>query len=748
MHKIGKYYKPFIITIIVAILFLYIEAMCDLNLPDLMSDIVNTGIQASGIESVVPTVISEKGLNLITSFMEDEDIEFSKNQFTKIEKGDTQYIDKYSILEKENLYILKNEISNEDLNKLENLFSISAKTMINIATEMKLKNTEFSDESATKENANSVNLELNKIYEILPKLSYIPDDVLESARNDALQTDNTTLNSVGMIFAKAFYEEVGLNVGDIQTKYILKIGMKMIGVCVLGVTASIIVGFLASRVGAGIGKNMRKDVFKKVQEFSNTEFNKFSSASLITRTTNDITQIQNITVMLIRMLAYAPIMGIGSLIMMYRKTTSLLWTIIVACLAIVILILILFKLVLPKIKIVQKLTDKINLVAKENLSGIMVVRAFGTQEYEEKRFDEVNTEVMKTNRFVNRSLGIMMPFMMLIMNTLNLIILWFGAKLIQNATIQVGDLMAVMQYGIEVVMSFLFISMIFIMLPRASVSANRIAEVLETDATILDPKEPKKFDDKKIGYVEFKNVDFSYPDADEKILENINFTAKPGETTAIIGATGSGKTTIVNLIPRLFDATSGEILVNGVNVKDVNQSDLHDQIGYVPQKGSLLSGTIASNLKYGNEEASDEYMKKCAEVAQASEFIENKEEKYDSLISQGAKNVSGGQKQRLSIARALVKNAPIYIFDDSFSALDFKTDANLRKALSEHSKNSTLIIVAQRVSTIMHAEQILVLDEGKIVGKGTHEELLKNCPTYYEIASSQLSKEELENGGK
>lgn len=522
----------------------------------------------------------------------------------------------------------------------------------------------------------------------------------------------------------------------------------MLGVCVIGIIAAISVGFLGAKIGGGIGRNLRKDVFQKVQSFGTVEFNKFSSASLITRTTNDITQVQNVAVMAIRMLFYAPIMGIGSFFMMSQKTNQLTWTIAVACLVIIGLIIFLFVVVLPKIKVVQKLTDKINLVAKENLSGLMVVRAFGTQQYEEKRFDEVNNEVMKTNRFINRSMGLMMPCMMLVMNGLNILILWFGAKAISESSIQVGDLMAVMQYGMHVIMSFLFVSMMFVMLPRATVSANRICEVLELETSINDPKNPKNFDTSKIGYVEFRNVDFCYPGADEKVLENISFVAKPGETTAFIGTTGSGKSTLINLIPRLFDSTNGEVLVNGINVKEVRLEDLHNQIGYVPQKGSLLSGTIASNLKYGNEEATDEFMQKCSEVAQATEFIESKEEKYQAPISQGAKNVSGGQKQRLSIARALVKNSPIYIFDDSFSALDFKTDSKLRAALKEHIAKATLLIVAQRVSTIMNAEQIIVLEDGKIVGKGTHQELLRNCQVYYEIASSQLSEEELKNGTK
>lgn len=586
-------------------------------------------------------------------------------------------------------------------------------------------------------------IDLKQLYEMMPMIDKIPEEMIKQAREEANQIPESMLNSVGLVFTESFYQELGIDIFKIQNKFIIETGLKMLGICVIGIISAILVGFLGSKIGAGIGKNLRNDVFEKVQSFSSAEFNNFSVASLITRTTNDITQMQNFVVMMIRMLAYAPIMGIGSLIMMSQKTTELVWTIALACGLIILLIIFLLKMVFPKIKMVQKLTDKINLVAKENLSGLMVVRAFGTQAYEENRFNEVNREVMKTNKFINRSMGMMMPTMMFIMNGLNLLILWFGADAIANSSIQVGDLMAVMQYGIEVVMSFLFVSMIFVMLPRASVSANRIAEVLETKNTINDPESPEKFNENKKGYVEFKNVTFQYPGADEKILENISFVAKPGQTTAIIGATGSGKTTIINLIPRLFDVSSGEVLVNGVNVKNMTQFELHNQIGYIPQKGNLLSGTIESNLKYGNEEASQELVEKCVVVAQAMEFIDSKDEKYQSPISQGAKNVSGGQKQRLSIARALVKNTPIYVFDDSFSALDFKTDSNLRKALKTYSKNSTLIIVAQRVSTIMNAEQIIVLNEGKIVGIGTHEELLRNCETYYEIASSQLSEEEL-----
>lgn len=742
MLKLSKYYKPFIGAILIAIVLLFIQAMCDLKLPDYMSDIVNIGIQSNGLERVAPEAISEKGLEFIKYFMLPEESAFVDTKYNKINNKEA-YIKQYPAIENTDIYVLQQNLEKEEIEKLNSIFALSSKTMLNLVT-----NLSQGTQNMTQSEQETENLDLSKAYEMLPMLTSIPEESLNQARQEAYQTPESMLNSIGLVFTQSFYQELGMDLSKLQNQFILQTGFKMLGICMLGIVAAILVGFFGSRVGAGIGKNIRKDVFEKVQSFSSAEFNNFSSASLITRTTNDITQMQNFIVMMIRMLAYAPIMGIGSLIMMARKTTELVWTIPLACGLILLLIGFLFKMVFPKIKIVQKLTDKINLVAKENLSGLMVVRAFGTQNYEENRFDEVNSQVMKNNKFINRSMSMMMPSMMFIMNGLNLLILWVGADAIAKSTLQVGDLMAVMQYGIEVVMSFLFVSMIFVMWPRASVSANRIAEVLETKATIYDPEHPQKWNESKKGYVEFKNVSFHYPGADEKILENINFTAKPGQTTAIIGATGSGKTTIINLIPRLFDVTSGEVLVNGVNVKNMTQFELHNQIAYIPQKGNLLSGTIEENLKYGNQEASEEFVKKCVTVAQAKEFIENKEEKYQSLISQGAKNVSGGQKQRLSIARALVKNSPIYIFDDSFSALDFKTDSNLRKALKSHSQNSTFIIVAQRVSTIMQAEQIIVLNEGKIVGIGTHEELLKNCSTYYEIEASQLSQEELENGRK
>lgn len=741
MLKLSKYYKPFIFSILMSFVLLFTQAMCDLKLPDYMSEIVNTGIQANGIEQVAPKVITENGYNLMKKFMSDEDIVFVESRYIQVNSEDIKYAKQYPIVATTGIYVLEENLSESDINKLSNIFALSSKTMLNVMATL-------SSNQEAKESTDSSNMDLTQVYQMLPMLNNITNDIIGKARNEACETPESMLNSIGLAFTQSFYKEVGVNLSEIQNRFVINTGIKMLGICFVGIISAILVGYLGSKIGSGIGRNLRRDVFEKVQSFGAVEFNKFSSASLITRTTNDITQVQNFIIMMFRMLFYAPIMGIGAFIMMSQKTNELTWTIAVAILVIICLIIFLFIFVMPKVKIVQKLTDKINLVAKENLSGLMVVRAFGTQNYEENRFDDINIKVMKTNRFINRSLGIMIPSMMLVMNGLNILILWFGAKAIAEASIQVGDLMAVMQYGMHVVMSFLFVSMIFIMLPRASVSANRILEVLETKSSINDPKNNQEFDKSKIGYVEFKNVNFSYPEADEKILDNINFVAKPGETTAFIGTTGAGKSTLINLIPRLFDATSGEVFVNGVNVKNINQKDLHDQIGYIPQKGNLLSGTIESNLKYGNQNADENFVKQCANVAQATEFIESKEEKYNSLISQGAKNVSGGQKQRLSIARALVKNCPIYIFDDSFSALDFKTDSKLRAALKEHTSNATLLIVAQRVSTIMNAEQIIVLEDGKIVGKGTHKELLENCPTYYEIASSQLSEEELIDGRK
>ncbi len=735
MLKLKRYLKPFIFPLIVAILLLFVQAVCDLNLPNYMSDIVNVGIQANGIENEAPEAISENGMELIKCFTSNEEEQILEDSYEKILAETSEYIDEYPEVANTNIYILKD---NENVEKLNAIFQIADRTFINVMSEMSAQ----SGEEQTNISDNT-EIDLKKIYEMIPILQNLPQEQIASARESAEQTDETMLSQVAIVFTKLFYEELGMDISEIQTKYIVTVGAKMLGMTLIIAAAAVLVSLIATRVAAKVGQNIRGDLFTKVQSFSDTEFEKFNTSSLITRTTNDVTQIQNLIVMGIRLVFLAPVMGIGALIMIINRNASMTWILALACIIIIALIIVVFMLAMPRFKKIQQLIDKLNLVSRENLSGIMVSRAFRTQEYEENRFDKVNTDLTKINLFVNRVMAVMMPAMNFIMNVIMLVIVWFGAKQIEASNLQIGDMMAFMQYSMQVIMSFLMMSIMFIMFPRATVSGNRIAEVLETEAIIKNPEKEKGFDKEKTGYVEFKDVSFKYEGADEYVLENISFTAKPGETTAFIGSTGSGKSTLIKLVPRFNDVTSGEVLVNGTNVKDVSLEELQKQIGYVPQKGSLLSGTIESNIKYGVPELTEEDMKKYAEIAQATEFIEAKEEKYQSEISQNAKNVSGGQKQRLSIARALAKNAPIYIFDDSFSALDFKTDANLRQALKEKMNKATILIVAQRVSTIMNAEQIVVLDQGKVVGKGTHKELLENCPTYYEIASSQLTKEEL-----
>jgi ATP-binding cassette subfamily B protein len=522
-------------------------------------------------------------------------------------------------------------------------------------------------------------------------------------------------------------------------------GLQMLLVTAIGAVCTIGVGYLAAKIGTGFSKTVRKEVFSKVESFSLTEFNKFSIASLITRSTNDIQQVQLVLIILFRMVLSAPITGIGAIIKANQMAPSMTWMMGIAVATLMTVIVVMFSIALPKFQLVQKLIDKLNLVTRQNLTGLRVIRAFDTEEFEEEKFDKVNKEFTKINLFVNRIMVIMQPVMMLVFNVTTIAIIWVGAHLVGQGNLQIGDMMAFMQYAMQVIMSFLMISIVFILVPRASVSAQRIEEVIDTKPIIVDPKDPKEGDRTKKGVVEFKDVTFSYPGADVPVLHNISFTAKPGETTAIIGSTGSGKSTVVNLIPRFFDVTSGEILVDGVNIKEMKQSDLHKKIGYIPQKGILFSGTVASNIKYGAPKATDNDVEKAARTAQASEFINKLEDKYESPIAQGGTNVSGGQKQRLSIARALALKSEIYIFDDSFSALDFKTDAKLRKDLKGETKNSTVIIVAQRIGTILDADQIIVLDEGKVVGIGNHKELMKSCKVYKEIALSQLSEKELKN---
>ena len=580
-------------------------------------------------------------------------------------------------------------------------------------------------------------------------LSNMPEEqVLEIIKgiNEKLdEMPESMVTQSAVTYVREQYKELGIDIDKVQTNYLFMAGAKMLGVALIGTIAAVIVTFIAARIAAALGRNLRKDVFNKVVGFSNAEFDRFSTASLITRTTNDIQQIMMLIVMGLRIVFYAPILGIGGIVKVVKSGAGMGWVIVVAVVSILSLVAVLFVFAIPKFKMVQKLVDKLNLVTRESLTGMLVIRAFSTEKYEEEKFERANMNLTKTNLFVNRAMSMMMPLMMFIMNGVTLLIVWVGSHRLDSGVMQVGDMMAFMQYVMQIIMAFLMISMVSVILPRALVSAGRVSEVLNTDIAIKDIENPVSFKVEEKGEIEFKNVSFKYPGADEYILKDINFKTKSGETTAFIGSTGSGKSTLINLIPRFYDVTSGEILIDGENIKNVSLHDLREKIGFVPQKGMLFSGTIESNLKYGGEHISDEYMHKAAEIAQATEFISSKESGFNTEISQGGTNVSGGQKQRLAIARALAKNSEIFIFDDSFSALDFKTDAKLRKAINEELSDSTLLIVAQRISTIMNADQILVLDEGKVVGKGTHKELMENCEVYRLIALSQLSKEELQD---
>ena len=740
MLKLRKYFKPYIFITIVAILFIFIQAMSDLALPDYMSNIVNQGIQQGGIVNAVPSAVRQSTMDKLTLFMSDDDKKEVLNDYTLIDKNSSdydKYVKQYPTLKKEPIYVLK-DIDKSEVDKIN---PVMGKAFLAVSAVDKMKSS-AKDGFITFNNTKiPANMDLFALFAKLP----------ESERQKIADDMNKKFTSLGdnMVIqaaaaeVKAEYKALGVNTDKIQMNYILTTGLIMLLITILSAACSILVGFLGSRIAAGFSRDIRKSLFTRVESFSSEEFDKFSTASLITRTTNDITQIQMLIVFMIRMIFYAPMIGIGGVIRAVGKSASMSWIIALAVIVLLGLVSTVFSIALPKFKSVQKLVDRLNLVARENLAGMMVIRAFNTQEFEENRFDKANRDITNTMLFINRVMITMFPAMMLIMNGVTLLIVWVGAHDIANSSMQVGDMMAFMQYAIQIIFAFLMMSMMFIMIPRASVSASRIAEVLETEPTVVDPKESKKFDESQKGVVEFRNVSYRYLGAEEDAIKNITFKAEPGKTTAIIGSTGSGKSTLVNLIPRFYDATEGQVLVDGVDVKDVKQHDLREKIGYVPQKISLFKGTVMSNIKFGNENATDEEVKKAAEVAQAAEFIERLPDGYDSEISQDATNISGGQKQRLSIARALVKKPEIYIFDDSFSALDFKTDRALRKALKEYTGNSTVIIVAQRISTIMNADQIIVLDDGKIAGIGTHEELMKNCETYREIAYSQLSKEEL-----
>ena len=723
MFKVLKNLKKTWVSVLMIIILLCIQAATDLALPEYTSKIVNIGIQQGGIENTIPEVVREttmQSLELIAGQDKDTII----NSYTKISKENLsnneyeKYVKKYPALEKENLYVV-NDLSKEEQEKLN---SVISKPLIAIYSQKMAAQMQNQNENYLSDNGMN-NLGKSKMEEM-------PDSIIEQIAIQEIKSE---------------YEDIGINMENYQIDYILMTGLQMLGIALISMVAAVTIMLLSSKVAAKLGATLREKIYKKVLTFSSKEIRQFSTASLITRSTNDIQQIQMLMSMLFRVVVYAPIIGFGGFFKVLNNSDgSMAWIIGIAIFAILVIVMTLFIVAMPKFKKLQDLIDKLNMVSREILTGLPVIRAFNKEKDEEKRFTDANRDLMKSNMFVNKAMSLMMPTLMLVMNGISLLIIWVGGHGVDQGIMKVGDMMAFIQYTMQIVMSFLMISMISIMLPRSSVSAKRINEVLETEPDIKDISNPKKFDKNKKGLVEFKNVSFKYPDADEELLTDINFTAKPGETTAIIGNTGSGKSTIINLIPRFYDVTAGELLIDGVNIKEVSQKDLRDIIGFVPQKGILFSGTIESNIKYSNEDMSDEKMKEAAEIAQATEFIEAKPEQYDLEIAQGGNNVSGGQKQRLSIARAIAKDPEIFVFDDSFSALDYKTDSKLREALKEKTENKTVIIVAQRINTILNADQIIVLEDGKIVGKGTHKELMQKCETYRQIALSQLSKEELE----
>lgn len=717
MNKLVKFLKPYAVTIAAIFAVLMMQAYCDLSLPSYTSDIVNVGIQQGGIDDKVPMVLSEEDLRKLTIFMSQEEAAQVKDSYT-LQTKDTEYDYDGAV------YELKSQIQ-EDEEELDELADIIQLPM-------------FINVSAASDDEMAQKMEM---FGIMPEEQ--KNTALEQVKEQMKDVPDMVLTQSVPVYIKSVYQELGVNTDKIQIQYILHTGLKMLGLALLGMVASITVGFLAARVAASTGRDLRSRVFTKVIGFSNTEFDKFSTASLITRSTNDIQQIQTLTVMLLRIVLYAPVQAIGGIIKVFHTNVDMIWIIGLGVALVFMIVIVLFIVAMPRFKRLQTLVDCLNLVMREILTGLPVIRAFSKERHEEERFDKANRDLMKTNLFVNRAMTFMMPLMMLVMNGITVLIVWSGAAGIDKGQMQVGDMMAFIQYTMQIIMSFLMICMISIMLPRASVAAERVDEILTSETVIDDPEEPKHLPENSKGEVEFEHVSFRYPGAEHDVLHDLNFVAKPGQTTAIIGSTGCGKSTLINLIPRFYDVTEGTIRVDGLDVREMTQHDLRDKIGYVPQKGVLFSGTIASNILYGNPDGAEEEMKEAASIAQATEFIDEKPKKYESTIAQGGTNVSGGQKQRLSIARAIAKKPEIFIFDDSFSALDYKTDVVLRTALKEKTQDSTVIIVAQRISTILHAEQIIVLDEGKIAGIGTHKELLKSCEAYYQIASSQLSQAEL-----
>ena len=747
MLRLAKFLKPYTLLIILAIALLFVQANANLALPDYLSRIVNNGIQQSGVENAVPEAIRQSQMEKLLIFMTTEEQTLVLEDYDLVEPTSPNvdpYLEDYPILADEPIYILKDI----DRVEVELLNPIMGRALLVIS------GIEQMIEDPTKAPPMGEGFEFDfdpsmippgmDVFDLLQRMPAEQLSQMSTRINEMFATlGDNMINQMAVTAVKTEYEALGMDTGQLQTDYILHTGGLMLLISLLGGAATIAVGYLASKTAAGAARDIRKATFEKVESFSSAEFDQFSTASLITRSTNDITQVQMVIFMSIRMVFFAPIIGIGAVIRAVDKSAEMWWIIAVVVVALLSLIAIVFSISLPKFRIIQKLIDRLNLVTRENLSGMMVIRAFNKQDDEEKRFDSANRDLTDTSLFIARVMVTMMPIMMILMNGLSVGIIWVGAHQVAEANIQVGDMMAFLQYAMQIVFAFLMMSMMFIFLPRAAVSGGRIADVLDTDLLIRDPEEPKEFKEPLENKIEFRDVSFRYPGALEDVLHDISFTARPGETTAIIGSTGCGKSTVVNLIPRFHDVTEGAIYLDGTDIREVRQHDLRDKIGYVPQRGMLFSGTIESNLRYADENASDEVLMEAADIAQASEFIFEKPEGFEAEIAQAGTNVSGGQKQRLSIARALVKKPPIYIFDDSFSALDFKTDSTLRRELKRKTGDSTVLIVTQRVATVKNADQIIVLDEGRVVGQGTHYELMQDCETYQEIARSQLSEEEL-----
>ena len=736
MGKLFKYLKTYWKMAVVILLVLLVQVYCDLSLPSYTSDIVNVGIQQAGVDDKIPEAISEEEMEKVLLFVQADDRQTVLDAYEKDENTYDQ-----------TAYVLKKNIQDDEekTEELEELLSVPM--MMTAGFE------QGSDTTAKIEEQ----LRANIPAEMLPKdatvfdiLKMLPEEQLsqmtDKMKDQMDDMPDTIIEQAGISYIKTAYEDLGMDMNQMQFHYLFATGGKMLALALLGMLASVLVGLLASRVGASTGRDLRGRVFRKVVGFSNNEFDQFSTASLITRSTNDIQQIQMLIVMLLRIVLYAPLIAIGGIYKVFQTNVSMSWIIALAAILIVLVVSVLFIVAMPKFKIMQQLVDKLNLVTREILTGLSVIRAFSTEKHEEERFDKANRDLTKTNLFVNRAMTFMMPVMMVVMNAISVLIVWTGAHGINEGQMQVGDMMAFIQYTMQIIMGFLMLCMISVMLPRAAVAAERVDEVLTSETIIKDPEQPKHLPKKTEGVLKFNHVSFKYPGADEDVLEDIDFTAHPGQTTAIIGSTGSGKSTLVNLIPRFYDVTEGSITLDGIDIREMTQQELRSKLGYVPQKGVLFSGTIGSNIMFGNPDGNEQDMEEAAKIAQATEFIDTKSKKYDSTISQGGGNVSGGQKQRLSIARAIAKHPKLFVFDDSFSALDYKTDVALRKALKEKTSDSTVLIVAQRISTILHAEQIIVLDDGKIAGVGTHQELLKNCEVYQQIAASQLSEAELKAG--